>query len=127
MQNKANFNKAIINAKFYITKDYENYRFFRTQKNKAKQSQFFSPALALASRRRRSLWRSWVAEHTDLMYNCWRQNLKSGKVVEELRGIKKVVFIYPMPKTSAIEYKAGFFPTSHSAARSAPRAKVSLL
>jgi hypothetical protein len=34
---------------------------------------------------------------------------------------------YEIPKTSAIEYKAGSFPTSHFAARSAPLAKVSLL
>ncbi len=34
---------------------------------------------------------------------------------------------YEIPRTSAIEYKAGSFPASHFAARSAPRTKVSLL
>ena len=34
---------------------------------------------------------------------------------------------HEIPKTSVIEYKAGFFPISHFAARSAPTAKVSLL
>jgi len=39
-QNKANFRKAKIDVKLYVTKDYENAHLLGCRKNKAKQSQF---------------------------------------------------------------------------------------
>jgi len=40
MQKKANFRKAKIDVKLYVTKDYENAHLLGCRKNKAKQSQF---------------------------------------------------------------------------------------
>jgi len=40
MQNKANFQKAQINVRYYLQKDYGNESVFGGQENKPNQSQF---------------------------------------------------------------------------------------